>query len=238
MKSSREPASGFTLVEVIVLLLVIAIAAVALAPSVLKLSATQKSNNTYDEMEYLHQCIMGSPKEGAFGYVGDMGRLPSSLADLVEPGALPLHNTRGAGSVGIGWNGPYCPTKSKYDVTTDAWGNEYAYGRKGLGQIQSAGPDGQFDTQDDIIYPPNPTPYFGDVRIELIPSGDYAVRLYYTDNGVEKFLQADKQPFLFKNIHYGPHAVQVFHKDGDNLRLARETLIVLTSRSGVFMIDF
>jgi len=156
MNTLRRRVSGFTLVEVIVLLLVIAIAAVALAPSVLKLSATQKTNSTSDEMEFLYQTIMGSPQDRSFGYVGDMGRLPSSMGDLVEAGAQPLHNTRGAGSVGMGWNGPYCPTKSKYDVTTDAWGNEYAYGRRGLGQIQSAGPDGQFDTQDDIVYPPNP----------------------------------------------------------------------------------
>jgi len=76
------------------------------------------------------------------------------------------------------------------------------------------------------------------VRIELIPSGDYAVRLYFSDGGKENFLQAERQPFLFKNIHYGPHTVQVFRKDGESLKLVRETLIVLSNRSGVFMIDF
>ena len=237
MNPTSKRTAGMTLVEVVVLLVVIALAVTALAPAVLRLAAARKTNSTRDEMALLHRAIVGNPKEGNYGFLGDLGQLPASLADLVEAGAYPLHTMTTAAKVGIGWNGPYT-MRTKEDALSDAFGRPYVYGGKEPGQIQSAGPDGQMDTNDDLFYPAKGLDHLGTVRIELIKAGAYAVRLYYSDGGVQKSLLAETQPYIFKNVHRGVHAVEILTKTDEELTLAHQTVIVLSGKTGVYMVDF
>ncbi|MEO0091588.1 MAG: hypothetical protein ABIK61_02605 [candidate division WOR-3 bacterium] len=87
-------------------------------------------NQTVKELDELSMAIVGNPnlytegKRTDFGYVGDMGSLPDSLADLVR-----------APSGAISWRGPYVKVKFNEDFEDylkDAWGDYYIYSRESL----------------------------------------------------------------------------------------------------------
>lgn len=84
---------------------------------------SSRVRETQSEMDQLAYAIAGNPnlnnngKRSDFGYVGDIGALPTSLDDLVtNPGGLST------------WNGPYIRGRFAQDADgfkKDAWGNEY-----------------------------------------------------------------------------------------------------------------
>ncbi len=75
----------------------------------------------------------------------NVGEYPVQLLDLFEPPEDPI--ARGK------WVGPYL---LDHEGLIDPWGTAYRYGRSAPGfdgppfRLQSAGPDGQFNTSDDI----------------------------------------------------------------------------------------
>lgn len=230
--------AAFSLMEAVVLLVVMAVVVAGVVPLAMRFAVERKLSATRQQMEELHRGIVGDPAKGHFGFLGDMGRLPASLDELVEPGGLPLYNLNNTYGVGMGWNGPYVQMTAS-QTRLDAFGREFGYGRRRPGQIQSAGPDGEFDTESDLLHPAVEMSYFGTVRIELADSSARSVRLHYSENGAERYLEADAPPFIFEDIHLGPHAVQVFREDEDGeVRLEHQTLISLTSGAGVFVLDY
>lgn len=234
---SRKPA-GLTLIEMAVLLVVLAIFVAALSPPALKLAAARKRNATLERMKGLHQALVGNPEHGHFGFLADLGELPPDLGHLAEAGNYPLFRMDNTGGLGMGWNGPYVQLSAE-QAKVDAFGRPFAFGRTAPGQIQSAGEDGRFGTEDDIFYPPVPSAYFGTVHLEVVPGGAFSVRLYYSEGGRERYLQADSPPFVFEDIHLGPHAVQVFRRDEEGeLTLVHERVVALTGRTGLFMLQF
>lgn len=229
---------AFSLMEAVVLLVVLALVIGGVAPLAMRFAVERKASATREVMEALHRGIVGDPDSGHFGFLGDVGRLPASLEELVEPGGLPLYHVNNTYGVGMGWNGPYVQMTAA-EARRDAFGREYGYGRRRPGQIQSAGPDGEFDTEDDLLYPPVERSYFGMVRIEIPETDARTVRLHYADNGVERYLEADTPPYIFEDIHLGPHAVQVFREDEQGeAQLVHQTLINLTSGAGVFLLNY
>jgi len=87
-------------------------------------------NETTKEMDELVYAIVGNPalySEGrrtSFGYVGDMGKLPDALGNLV---VAPAGATN--------WHGPYIKVKftnNSDDYLQDAWGDNYIYNRDSL----------------------------------------------------------------------------------------------------------
>jgi len=230
---------AFTLLEVTVMLVVLSVLGTLLVPASLKLIATQKVSSTQDEMGELFDAMTGHGSSSSFGFLGDLGRLPVHLSELVSSGDCSLSTTDTAYQVRMGWDGPYI-MKSVEDVTTDAFGRGYRFDENDEGKIWSAGPDGRFETDDDIIYPPADYRPYGSVRIEIDSdpeeeAPDYTVRLYYSDCGEEKHLEATVAPYLFEDAHRGPHAVEVLDADGGEV-LASE-LIVLESHTGLFRIE-
>jgi hypothetical protein len=122
------------------------------------------------------------------------------------------------------------------DVLTDAFGRPYR--GAATGQVSSAGPDGFFDTADDIVYPPaRPNPggrlmvtvkrmAAEDSGYTLDPAG-YTVRLHYVNNGQEAFLDDPVAPFVFENVPQGVHAVVVLRMKSDPpLAVAQDTVQV------------
>jgi len=116
---ARERGSpGFTLIEIIVVLAVLAIVAGLLAPMAFRVIQGARSSGAQDELQTLYRAIVGDQKQ-TFGYYGDVGAYPASLVDLVRPPA------------GVtGWKGPYLnvsPNPAQGGQITDPFGSPFEY---------------------------------------------------------------------------------------------------------------
>ncbi len=167
---------GFTLVEVIVILAVLAILAAMAVPVALRMFTVTAENTTNTEMQNLKNGMVGdnsklaSNQRSDFGYLGDVGCLPSSLQDLlVKPASVAAYAFNSAAQIGAGWRGPYITSGagtglSTDEITKDQWGNLYTYTPAGgpacppnaTATFRSAGVNGIFDgippAGDDIDY--------------------------------------------------------------------------------------
>jgi len=149
-----RPEQGFTLIEVILVLILIGIMA-ALAANLLANSLDRsRFDDTWKEMNAIKIAVVGNPDlvnagvRSDFGYVGDMGTVPSSITELLEQGAQPAWSVYDTDlGTGTGWRGPYIDNKKDdggtYLATLDGWGNAYVQTSLGTtGQITSYGSDG------------------------------------------------------------------------------------------------
>lgn len=120
----RVREGGFTFIEVILALILIGILA-ALAANLLANSLDQsRFNATFKEMNEIQMALVGNPEltnagvRSDFGFVGDMGALPTSLTQLLEQGAQPAWAIYDAAlGTGTGWRGPYIDTKRDDSAT-------------------------------------------------------------------------------------------------------------------------
>lgn len=170
-------------------------------------------------------------------FAGDIGRLPTTLGELVTRGALPLATTATMHSLRRGWAGPYLWTVFDTAATTrDSWGRPFRYGSvDGLlaGQLASAGSDGAFGTSDDLRYPSaGVTTESGTLVVNLViwnkSTSTYDVNpthasdtaqntsatLYYPTNGVQSSRSiattgALSPPYVFTGIPRGWQALAV-----------------------------
>jgi len=116
---------GFTLIEVLLVIIVIGIMAAVAFKSMDVALDNSRWDATTQEMEKLSWAIAGNPDLFAngvrsdFGYVGDVGSLPPNLDALVtNPGGYAT------------WRGPYIRNdfnQNPDDYKTDAWGSLYTY---------------------------------------------------------------------------------------------------------------
>src|SRR3954462_4694274 len=93
----RDHASGFTLLEIAMILIVVSIMATALVPLAWGLADVKRANGEANELRQIYEGIVGKPDSNTFGYLGDVGDYPATLLDLVQQ---PASNPPG-------WNGPY-----------------------------------------------------------------------------------------------------------------------------------
>jgi hypothetical protein len=150
--------SGMTLLEASATIAIVSIISVGLVTIGDRLASDRQIAATQDSMNELRRAISGNPvivvNEGrtAFGYVGDMGNLPSSLEDLWVKGTQPAFSFDTAKKTGAGWNGPYLDVpiaEFAPAAAYDGWGNRFAYsntsftettfGTTALGQLVSYG---------------------------------------------------------------------------------------------------
>jgi general secretion pathway protein G len=227
---------GFTLLELVVVIAVIGILAAAVAPAVVQRVLDQRIESTRTEAQTLYEAAVGAPSENRLGFMGDIGRLPASLQELVAPGSLPSYNTSATRGIGMGWRGPYVNSgTSANDYLTDSFGRNYT--GIATGQIRSAGPDGIANNSDDIVYPPSVPVLLGDVTVAVktITSGKtvvdpagYRVDLFYASNGAEAFLSDTSSPFSFSNVPSGLHAIRVVKTGSPNAGsiVSQDTVVV------------
>lgn len=116
---------GYTLIEMILVIVIIGILGSIAARSLNNTSNNQRFDQTIEEMRLIVRSIAGDERlisDGIrtdFGYVGDIGALPPNLDALVtNPGGYAT------------WSGPYIHSGFVEDAAaykTDAWNELYAY---------------------------------------------------------------------------------------------------------------
>jgi len=115
---------GFTLVELVLVILVIGIIGSVALRTVQPALEQAREDATFREMLAIEYAIIGNPGlvsngvRSDYGYVGDIGALPPSLDALVSN---PGYAT---------WSGPYIMNnfaENTEDYKKDSWGDDYTY---------------------------------------------------------------------------------------------------------------
>lgn len=129
----RQTARGFTLVELLLVLIILALIGGLVLPNIIGRAEGAKAKAASSQIDRLAMAVET--------FYMDTNSFPDSLDSLVNE----------SGGV-AGWNGPYV----KKSILKDPWGREYVYqypGEQGQFDITSLGADGQpggEDTKADI----------------------------------------------------------------------------------------
>ncbi|HHT9135443.1 MAG TPA: hypothetical protein ACFYD2_11115 [Candidatus Avalokitesvara rifleensis] len=230
----RHSENGFTPIDIVVILAVFGVLLGTMIPLNIQILQKKRELQTVDELDKLSTAVTGNPvivlneARTQFGYVGDMGNLPSSLEDLYKKGSQPSHSFNTSKKIGAGWNGPYISPEIVEHLETldaDAFGNDYEYtttaftdsstGAPALGRALSKGKDGTSGTSDDLSL----TFFDSQVRslvFGLIKDdvgdgvGGVVVTMNYPSNGVLTSTNTTTDGtgfYTFDNIPYGNRSV-------------------------------
>jgi prepilin-type N-terminal cleavage/methylation domain-containing protein len=218
--------SGWTLIELITVIGLLGLLASATVYVGNNIDAA-KYEETKSKMKIIRTAILGDESVDAsghrnhFGYVGDMGRLPAALTDLVTRGTQPTwayDTTQGFGS---GWRGPYVNSQliDAPSVANDAWGTAFVYNTSNTATITTRGSDlvsgGTGYATDATVQIPQ-TQIFADVRGILADrdqrfSGK-TVTVHYPADGTKTTANATSSArgsVNFSGIPYGIRSIEV-----------------------------
>ena len=128
LKKGKHVASGFTLVEVLLVVVIIGILVAVVMP---RLTGRGREAEISAAKASIANISLALDM-----YEVDNGCYPPSMQSLLVKGSE------------INWRGPYLRTE---DIPTDPWGNQFAYSQKDNGfELRSAGPNGTPGDADDI----------------------------------------------------------------------------------------
>jgi prepilin-type N-terminal cleavage/methylation domain-containing protein len=104
---------GFTLVELLVVLVILATLATAAVSVIEQVDDQARYDDTKARLAQLEAGVVGradrtlNGEPELSGFVADMGRLPDSVQELLEPAALTSYSADLGSGVPGGWRGPY-----------------------------------------------------------------------------------------------------------------------------------
>ncbi|HSU15698.1 type II secretion system major pseudopilin GspG [Longimicrobium sp.] len=114
-RGHRRPVMGFTLIEVLVVIVVITVLATLVAPNVFRHVGSAKEATAKTQMEMLGSAV-------------DAYRLDNDEYPTTEQGLAALRARPQAGPQPRSWRGPYL----RRDVPLDPWGRPYVYRMPGI----------------------------------------------------------------------------------------------------------
>ena len=151
---------GFTFSEILIVVAIMGIVTSVALKNMGKTEDRSHYEESLGEIQKLKRAIIGNEnalrngERTSFGFIGDIGTLPSSLDNLLSRGSLGNSRLDTTFLIAYGWAGPYIDTPFTGDLTdfkTDGWGNAYVYsttqyavapGDTVVAKISSLGADG------------------------------------------------------------------------------------------------
>lgn len=161
-------AKGASLLEMSVVMMVMAIVLTAMGTGIVSVTENARREAVLNQLDRVKKGLVGESRIiptgekdlRRYGYIGDIGTLPSSLSSLATAGTFPDYKIDSDLQMGAGWRGPYEPVLPT-DVTIDPWGRALVYtvsagtstltGAPTVASVRSLGPDGVNGTSDDAV---------------------------------------------------------------------------------------
>ena len=160
----RTARSGFTLLELLIVMSLVAILAGVIVPATGSMIRSQGRRATVDEMELLSEAVQE--------YYRDTRQFPSSPLDLLS-------------NATSGWSGPYLrgtvddPWSGQSGYAVDGFGNAYTFAASGYElTVTSDGPDRTNATADDLSLVVNVTPILRGMTLEELAVINTAITQY------------------------------------------------------------
>jgi len=165
MNSVPKSERGFTLIEILIVLAIMAMLAGAAIPLASKALTSAARKATREELVQVGAA--------AQEYFRDTNQAPQEVLDLERKSTAP------------GWAGPYVagalqdPLATTSPYSTDAWSRGYRVKVSGdVLTITSSGPDASFDTDDDVKIQVDFTPIRREETLEELKTINLAIGLY------------------------------------------------------------
>ncbi len=144
MRHLQKQPSGFTLIEILMVVLLVSIVSAVAIPQFIDFRKDAKIAVSQEKLNSIRLSITGDARTQRTGYISHMGALPANLTDLTTKGTKidfdPISKT--------GWNGPYIDS-SVTDWNLDAWGTALQYSSTNR-NIKSCGPNKTCGDSDDL----------------------------------------------------------------------------------------
>ena len=157
---------GFSLIEVMVAVAIMAIMAGAALPLMVRAVNQQRTQATRDSMKVMFEAMFGSRERRVPNMRADYGFNPAALTDLRDMVAKPAGLKAWGAALNFfpwGWNGPYwygtVVAVAGVNVPADAWGHPFQLLNPGGTSwvLVSLGPDGVLAPGGDDLYFPSIT---------------------------------------------------------------------------------